>query len=307
MRSPRLESIDLNLLLALHWLLEEQNVTAAAAKVSLSQPAMSRALSRLRDILDDRLFVQTGRRMLATPYAESLRPALADAIERLRTALRPRDEFEPRSATGSFRIACNDYLALVLARAWQRTIRASAPGLDIELSTLEPGTFQRLMSGAVDLVVMPDVGIANLPKTLDVEQFVRRPLLDEDFACVGRHGHPAANKRLTVKQFAALDHVLVSPSGQGLGVVDRLLKERGTERRIAYRVQNFLAAQQILNFTDCVAALPRRLVEAASPKLANIRAPFDIPGFKVISAWHPLRTNDALHRWTRERLSEALR
>ncbi|MBI1210611.1 MAG: LysR family transcriptional regulator [Alphaproteobacteria bacterium] len=306
MRALRLESIDLNLLLALHWLLEEQNVTAAATKLSLSQPAMSRALSRLRDLLDDALFVQTGRRMLPTPYAESLRPALADAIERLRTTLRPRDDFTPVRATGSFRIACNDYLALVLARAWQRSVRSIAPGLDLEISTLDPGTFQRLMSGAVDLVVMPDVGIANLPRTLDVEQFVRRPLLEEDFACVARRGHPAAGKRLTAKQFAALDHILVSPSGQGLGVVDRLLKEHGAERRIVYRVQNFLAAQQILNFTDCVAVLPRRLVDASNPKPAKIKAPFDIPGFKVISAWHPLRTNDALHRWAREQLAKAL-
>src|SRR6185436_8834843 len=102
MRSIRLESIDLNLLLALHWLLEEQNVTAAAAKLALSQPAMSRALARLRVTLDDALFVQSGRKMLPTPYAERLRPQLSEAIERLRAALRPRAEFDPAAATGAF-------------------------------------------------------------------------------------------------------------------------------------------------------------------------------------------------------------
>jgi len=306
MRALRLESIDLNLLLALHWLLEEQNVTAAAARLALSQPAMSRVLARLRDVLGDALVVQSGRRMLPTPYAESLRPQLAEAIERLRAALRPREEFDPATASGAFRIACNDYLALVLARTWQHAIRKSAPGLDLELATLEPGTFQHLVSGAVDLVVMPHVGIANLPKSLDVEQFVRKPLFTEEFVCVARPGHPAAAKRLTVKQFASLDHALVSPSGQGPGVVDRLLKEHSVERRIAYRVQSFLAALQLLSFTDCVAALPRRLVEASGQKWSAIKAPFDIPGFSVIAAWHPLRTPDALHRWTRERLAEAL-
>ena len=306
MRTLRLESVDLNLLLALHWLLEEQNVTAAAARLAVSQPAMSRVLARLRTVLDDALFVQSGRRMLPTPYAEALRPQLAEAIERLRAALRPREDFEPATATGAFRIACNDYLALVLARIWQRAVRKAAPGLDLELATLEPGTFQRLVSGAIDLVVMPQVGLANLPKSLDVEQFVRKPLFEEDFVCVARAGHPVANKRLTVKQFAALDHALVSPSGQGPGVVDRLLKEHGAERRIVYRVQSFLAALQLLSFTDCVAALPRRLVEASGQKWSTVKAPFDIPGFSVLAAWHPLRTGDALHRWTRERLTQAL-
>jgi len=306
MRALRLESIDLNLLLALYWLLEEQNVTAAAARISLSQPAMSRVLARLRAVFDDALFVQSGRRMLPTPYAQSLRPQLTEAIERLRAALRPREEFDPAKATGAFRIACNDYLALVLARIWQRTAHKAAPGLDVELTSLEPGTFQRLVSGAVDLVVMPNVAIPNLPKSLPVDEFVRKPLFAEQFVCVARNGHPAANKRLTVKQFAALDHILVSPSGQGPGVVDKLLKEHGATRRIAYRVQSFLAAQQILSFTDCVAVLPRRLVEASSQKLSAIKAPFDIPGFTVVAAWHPLRTSDALHRWARELIAGAL-
>src|SRR5689334_17476137 len=127
MRTIRLESIDLNQLLALHWLLAEQNVTAAAARVALSQPAMSRVLARLRETFDDALFVQSGRKMLPTPYAESLRPELAEAIERLRAALRPREDFDPAKATGAFRIACNDYLALVLARTWTRAVRKAAP------------------------------------------------------------------------------------------------------------------------------------------------------------------------------------
>ena len=307
MRQLRLESVDLNLLLALHWLLEEQSVTGAAAKLALSQPAMSRALARLRVLLGDALFVQSGRRMLPTPYAEGLRPQLAEAVERLRAALRPREDFDPLHAAGAFRIASNDYLALVLARACQQSVRKEAPGLDVEITTLEPGTFQRLVSGAIDLVVLPDVGIANLPKSLDVEQFVRRPLFEEQFVCMARQGHPAATKRLTIKQFAALDHVLVSPSGQGPGVIDKLLKEHNAHRRIAYRVQSFLAAQQILTFTDCVAVLPRRLIEASSQKWSKLKPPFNIPGFTVLSAWHPLRTGDALHRWTRERLAEAMR
>jgi len=307
MKALRLESLDLNLLLALHWLLEEQNVTAAAAKLTLSQPAMSRVLGRLRATFDDQLLVQSGRRMMPTPFAEILRPALASAIERLRSVLRPRDAFDPAQATDAFRIACTDYVGLVLSRVWQKAVRDSAPGLDLELTILEPGAFQRTVSGALDLIVMPDIGVGNLPKTLDVEQFVTRPLFDEEFVCIARRDHPAARRRLGVKEFAALEHVLASPSGQGLGVVDKLLKERNAQRRIAYRVQSFLVALQIPAFTDCVAVLPRRLVEASGQKWAMIAPPFKIPGFTVLSAWHPLRTNDASHRWIRERLTAAMR
>src|SRR5262249_29148518 len=163
----------------------------------------------------------------------------------------------------------------------------------------------RLVSGALDLVVIPDVGVPNLPKSLDMEQFVSRPLFDEDFVCIARPGHPAARKRLTPKEFAGLEHVLASPSGQVRGVVDPRLKERGLERRIAYRVQSFLVALQIPAFTDSVAVLPKRLVDASGQKWATLAPPFKIPGFTVMSAWHPLRTNDALHRWTRERLAQA--
>ncbi len=307
MKAQRHEALDLNLLLALHWLLEEQNVTAAATRMSLSQPAMSRILNRLRAAFGDQLVVQSRRKMIPTPFAERLRPALAGGVERLRAALRPADEFDPASTTGAFRIACTDYVGLVLSRAWENTVRPQAPGLDLEIATLEPGTFQRLVGGQLDLVVMPDIGVANLPKTLDVDQFVSRPLFEEDFVCIVRPGHPQAGKRLTPKQFAALDHVLASPSGQGLGVVDRLLKEHGLTRRIAYRVQSFLVAQQIPAFTDCVSVLPRRLVEASGRKWATLTPPFKIPSFTIMAAWHPLRTTDAMHRWTRERLAEALR
>jgi DNA-binding transcriptional LysR family regulator len=307
MRTLRLESLDLNLLLALHWLLEEQSVTAAASKVGLSQPAMSRALARLRQEFDDALFVQVGRRMVPTAFAAALQPTLARAIEQLRASVLPKAQFDPGSARGAFRVACTDYVGLVLSRAWSTSVHKHAPGLDLEIVTLEPGSLQRLVGGALDLVVMPDIGVGNLPKWLDIDQFVRRALFDEAFVCVARRGHPAAGKRLTVKQFAALDHVLASPSGQGLGVVDKLLKERGLERRIAYRIQSFIGALQVVAFTDCVAALPRRLVEASGQKWATIELPFEIPGFTLFAAWHPARTNDEAHRWTREQLSEALR
>ncbi len=307
MRSLRLESIDVNLLLALHWLLEEQNVTAAATKVGLSQPAMSRALARLRAEFDDALFVQTGRRMVPTAFADSLRPTLAAAIEQLRAALRPKAEFDPASATGAFRIACTDYVGLVLARVWTASVRKQAPGLDLEIVTLEPGSLQRLVGGALDLVVMPDIGIGNLPKWLDIDQFVHRPLFEEEFVGVARLGHPADGKRLSIKQFAGFEHVLASPSGQGLGVVDKLLKQHGLDRRIAYRVQSFLGALQIVAFTECVAALPHRLVAASGQRWATIALPFKIPSFTIFCAWHPARTNDAAHRWICDRLTEGAR
>jgi DNA-binding transcriptional LysR family regulator len=305
--TPRLEELDLNLLLALHWLLEEGGVRRAAARLGLSQPATSHALARLRALLGDPLLVTVGRAMVPTPRAQALRPAIADAIARLRAAIGAAMPFEPERATTTIRIACSDYIGTVVAAAWIARVSARAPGLDLTLRPLEPSAIVALASGDLDLALLAETALPNIPRGTDASVLVQRRVFSEEYECVVRRGHPLAGRRVDAKRFARLGHVLVSPAGSGPGVVDALLAARAApDRRIAFRVPSFLMALPIVAATDCVATLPSRIVERAGGALVGIVPPFAIPGFGVLMAWHPSRGADPAHRWAREELTAAL-
>ena len=302
MAQKQLEGLDLNLLLALHWLLTERNVTAAAGKIGLSQPAASRALARLREIFDDPLLVKSGSEMAATPVAEKLQPAVALAIERCRDVLRVAETFDPSTQTGRFRIACADYVGAMVAAAWAAAVTKAAPGLDLDLVTLSLEAGRELASGKIDLVIVPDAALMNLPPSFDVEQFVRRPVKRQTYLSAVRKGHPLAKEKMTLKRFVAYDHILVTPSNARIGVVDRALAERGLERRIAYRTSSFLLSLPIVTRTDCIITAPDGLIALADKKLATFPPPIPLNDYGIHGAWHPNWTHDERHKWVRDRL-----
>jgi len=306
MTQKQLEALDLNLLLALHWLLAERNVTAAANKIGLSQPAASRALGRLRDIFDDPLLVKSGNEMVATPIAEKLQPAVAHAIERCRDVLRIAEKFDPATQTGRFRIACADYVGAMVASAWARVISNAAPNLDLDLVSLSIEAGRELASGKIDLVVVPDLALMNLPPNFDVDQFVQRPVLRQTYFTAVRKGHPIAKERMTLKRYVSYSHVLVTPNNASIGVVDRALAERGVQRRIAYRTSSFLLALPILERTDCIITAPDGLLSLAKDKLATSEPPIPVSGYGMHGAWHPNWIHDERHKWVRNRLFEAM-
>ncbi len=298
----RLESLDLNLLLVLHWLLTEQNVTAAADKIGLSQPATSRALARLREVFDDPLLVKTGGEMSPTPMAERLQPAVARAIERCRDVLRVSSRFEPSSQAGQFRIACVDFTGAMAAMAWAKVIAPEAPGLELDIVNPTIAASRDLVSGKIDLVILPDIAVLELPPSVDIDQFVRRPILQQEFQCAFRKNHPMAGENITLKRYAAMDHVLVAPQGGKTGFVDRSLAEQGLTRRIAYRTSTFLLALPILMKTDCVLTAPIGMLQLYAENLVIFPPPFKVAGNTLFGAWHPNWTHDERHRWVREKL-----
>lgn len=301
-----LESLDLNQLLALHWLIEERSVSRAAARLSVSQPAMSRTLASLRRSFGDPLLVQVGRAMIPTPRALSMREALARAMEALRQAVRAPEAFDPRTTTASFRVAANDYPASACVDIWLKVFAREAPGATLDIAPLTPALPAALASGGADLVVVPDLALRNLSAFADVTQYVQKRIAQDRFVCVMRSEHPAARKRMTVEAFAALDHVLVAPTGSGDGVVDERLEKHRVRRRIAYRVPSFLMALPVIAASDCVATLPELLVKHAAGPWAVRPPPVDLPPLTLIAAWHPSRTTDVIHKWMREKLIAAI-
>ena len=293
---PSLESIDLDRVLALHWLLEEAHVSRAARRMSTSQPAMSRTLGALRDLFGDPLLVRSGRGMVRTPFAESLRPRLSVAIADLRGVLRDPEPFSPQTATGALRVAITDYAATLVVAAWNACVRPEAPLLDLELVPFGPTTAEDAIRGELDLAIAG----ADVPGIDD--RYVVKPFLTETFVSVVRCGHPLSRRRVSLSRFAALDHVLVMTGSGQVSSVDRQLESHGLARRIALRVPSFWTALHAVRNSDAVTTLPKRFVDLAGSNVTELRLAEQIPGFSLDLVWHPRNTTSPRHRFVREAL-----
>ncbi len=307
----RLRGLDLNLLVALSALLEVGSVTAAAAQVGVTQSAMSHTLRRLRGLFDDALLVRAGAGMAPTPRAAALREPLRAALSGLARALDAGQDFEPATTERVFRMASPDVfdalvLPTLLARFAARAPRAGlvvAPGLD-DLRA-------RLATGALDVAVVPRLLTAaeaadDFGPTLADALRTRRLLVDH-FRVFVRVGHPLAGP-LDAGTFAALDHLLVSPTGRGEGVVDVALAARGLRRRVVLRVPDFGTALAVVADTDLVLTAPGALQHRAARRgLRTLDVDLDLPRHAVGLVWHPRFDADAGHRWFRAQLVEAAR
>ena len=293
---PNLESIDLDRVLALHWLLEEAHVSRAARRMSTSQPAMSRTLSALRDLFGDPLLVRSGRGMVRTPFAESLRPRLSVAITDLRAVLRDPEPFSPKTATGAVRVAVTDYAATLAITAWNTCVRPVAPQLDLDLVPFGPTTAEDAIRGELDLAIA-GAGVPGID-----DRYVVKPFLTETFVSVVRSGHPLSRRKVSLSRFASLDHVLVVTGSGQVSSVDRKLQSHGLARRIALQVPSFWTALHAVRDSDAVTTLPKRFVDIAGIGGNTFDSNDKIPGFSLDLVWHPRNTTSPRHRFVREAL-----
>ncbi len=298
MRTMNRVHVDLNLLLAFEALLEERSVTRAAARLGLTQSALSHALGRLREHLGDPLFVRGPTGMVPTPRADALAGPVQEALTTIRGALDARP-FDPATARGVVRVETTDYTAFVLVPALTARLRAEAPGLDLHVSTTPSDGLTELASGTVDVVITrPLVG--------DVRGgLYQQVLLEDHFECVLRAGHPAAD-RLDLDAFLAWPHVLVAPRGQTGGVVDTALAARGLTRRVAVLLPHFLVAPHIVAASDAIVTLASRVARRVAAPLGLVLRPppLELPGFAMAMVWHERTHRDPAARWVRARVAE---
>ena len=296
-----LADLDLGLLLALDALLRDANVTHAAARLGISQPALSARVARLRELYTDPLFVPAsgGRGVVPTPFAASLQSALGEALAQLRRLVDPGETFDPARSRRTFTIAAYENPAVILAPALVARVIAAAPGMRLAVVTAGPDIAARLESGDADLL---------LAGARDYEELVRRKLLDSDFATAQRRSHPRGTGPIDLDTFCALDHVLISADGGGFaGVVDRALAALGRTRRVAVSVQSYAVAPLIVADSDCVCTLPRRILERFAADLDVFAPPLALPSPEVFAFWHPRSQADQGHVWLREQLYAAAR
>jgi DNA-binding transcriptional LysR family regulator len=301
--------MNLNLLLALHWLLVERSVTRAAVRLGVTQSAMSRSLGQLREWFDDRLLVPADRKMLLTARAAGLLGPLTRSLDGLRGLLRPPQAFDPATATGTVRVAATEHALGAVVHEFVGRLRRRAPLLDVQIEPAGRDVFSQVAAGRLDLLVVPKVG--RLPEALRSADLLR-----ERFLSVVRQDHAVAQRKLTLRRFCELEHVVVYPlGGDADSLVSRVLTQRGLERRVAVRVPYFESALRIVAETDYIATIPAALgnppvcsgnESRRRAGLVYLKPPLAIPGFVLQAVWHRRHDDDPLQRWLRDMLESIL-
>lgn len=292
--------LDLNLLVTLEALLVEQNVTKAAARLHLSQPAVSAQLSRLRDVFDDPLLIPAQRGMTPTVKALELLGPLRQALEQVRATVATHLDFEPATSSLTVSIACTDYVQAALINRLVVAMRREAPGVRLALRVLDvPQLEAQMTRGDVDLAVM---NMQGAPLGLRA-----RHLFDESYVLIGRRGHPGLRKRLSAEAFARLDHVVVSLRGGGFSTsVDETLAALGLRRNVVLSAASFLPVPELVAQSDCVALVPRRLVEGRDRRMLRVEPPFPVEGFAIGMFWHERTHGHAGFGWVRELIARVV-
>jgi DNA-binding transcriptional LysR family regulator len=292
-----LSNLDMNLLVALDALLATESVKLASERLALSPSATSHALNRLRELLDDPLLVRAGQRLVATPRAVALKPQVAAAVRAAEAVFRPADEgVDPAALDRRFDLHCTDHAELTLVCPLSARLSSLAPSVQLQTSPVAADSIDRARRGDVDL----GIGVYNAPP----DDFLVQDLCRTEFVCVVRDGHPVLKSGLTLDAYAELHHVLVSPRGGRLGVVDRELAARGRSRRIARWCASFLLAHHLVVDTDYVLTVSASVAEEIAPGLGLVRVPPPLPlaGFTMQAIWHRRHQHDAEHQWLVEQL-----
>lgn len=290
--------LDLNLLVTLETLLVEQNVTRAAERLHLSQPAVSAQLSRLRELFDDPLLIPVQRGMMPTAKALELLDPLRQALDQVRASLAEHRHFDPMKARLTVAIACTDYLQVTMAQPLVLALRKRAPGVRIALHHLDPVQLDAQMtSGEVDLALMsPECGPGSLRS---------RHLFDEHYVLIGRHQHPSLRQGLTVEQFSQLEQIIVSLNGGHFTTpVDDGLAALGYQRNVVLSAASFLFVPEIVARSDFVALVPERLARERRDTLNVVECPFPVPDFAVNMLWHERNHGHSGQRWIRDVIIE---
>lgn len=303
MRSIKLEAFDLNLLLVFDALASERSVTQAAAKIGLSQPALSNALARLRELLGDPLFERVAGRMQPTLRARQLLAPLNEAIAKVREALETQTAFRPEVSEREFVIATNDYLESRFLSALVRRLRKEAPLAAVRTVRTDylflPPT-EELRAGELDLAIG---FFGNTPQAR--ADLLSQHLADDRLVCILRDGHPRAKSRFSLSAFAAVPHVrILYPRREQFGSIDPILRSHGLTRRIAATVPHYSAIPPIVAQSDLLGVVPEVLARKVSARL-RLRIydpPVALPNINAVMMWHERRQFDRAHCWFRERV-----
>ncbi|PAR50596.1 LysR family transcriptional regulator [Vibrio metoecus] len=303
MQIEKLARIDLNLLVCLKVLIEELSVTRAAARLCLSQSAVSKSLAKLREQFDDPLFVRTSYGLNATPKAMLLKPKLDVLVNQLELLTQPA-HFSPQSSEYRFQIAAVESAYPLIMPYFLPTIFRHGPHLSISTHSWNEQTFRKLQVGELDFgltgkdIDINDAKLTMLPPTDICEQ----ELFRDRQHCVLRRDHPLLTQEWNLTTYLNQRHVQVRCDGNDRWLLDYRLADIGFERDIAITVPDFNSAASLCTYTDFVFTAPSHFTQLVAKQLGLVELPlpFELPPMAYTLFWHRDRTNDPAIRWLRE-------
>ena len=300
MRPVHLRSVDLNLLPVLDALLLHRNATRAGKDIGLTQPAMSRALGRLRFLLDDPLLVRSVAGYTLTPRAEALREPLRALLAEVHDLL-VEPAFDPAKEERTFTLAMADSQACLLLPSLIARLAREAPQVRIRSVTVDRNSTDKLLRGEIDLAIALDT--TPLPPGMMTE-----PLGEDELALVRRVGHPTNRRRWSLADYAAWPSVAIALVGDGASDLDAELARHGIQRTIAAVVPSFAAALAIVAGSDCITTVSKKFAERfAHPGFLDVsEPPLETTRLGLVSVWSEIRQKDRLLEWLRSLMRELL-
>ena len=304
-------TLDLNLLRVFDEVMAERSLTRAAHNLSLTQPAVSNALRRLRETLGDELVTRVGQAMAPTPTALALWPTVREALRQLQATLAP-DAFEPLTANTTFVLAMADATAAELMPGLIDILEREAPGVAmrvVPLTTRDPRGLLAEASADLALGYFPSL-LADLvlrAQSGDSVAFAHQRLYDGQYVCVMRAEHPLAKGPLTLERFCAARHLLVSFSGRPFGFIDEALAGLGRKRQVVLTVNQFFTAGRVVANSNLLTVLPKHFVGVTgiADQLVLRPLPFEVAPVHVDSVWHRRTESLASHIWLRQTVLRA--
>jgi DNA-binding transcriptional LysR family regulator len=301
-----LSQVDLNLFVVLEAIYREGNITRAGQQLNLTQPAISHALKRLRDLLQDPLFVRQGAHMVPTPFTRNMIDQVRQALQILETNLSQSRNFVPEDTRRNFNLSLWEYGEALILPSLLRRLKDASPGMSITTVRIRRRDLEtELASGSVDLAI-------EIPMTVS-DRILHKWLLNEAFVVVARHDHPAIKDKLDLETYLAQRHIQVSSRRQGPSLIDIELSRRGLRRQIFLRNQHNQTACLVVSNTDMLLTLPERHAElfntgSANTGLAYRVYPFPLPAPRLEAHlyWHESVENDPANRWLREEIENVL-
>jgi DNA-binding transcriptional LysR family regulator len=286
----RLPAVDLNLFLVFDTIYTERNLTRAAKVLFVTQPAVSNALKRLRQVFNDPLFVRTKHGVTPTPVADNISGSVKDALHLLNLSLTENELFVPASSQKAFKFSVHDYDEAILIPRLMEQLAELAPGVSIECYAVARGDLEsELSAGSLDFAL--DVPLFSAPS------LCRQQLGMERYVCGVRPGHPQVRSSLTLEQYLELEHIHVSGRRGGIGHVDRALEMLGLQRTIKLRMKNYMAGPQVVASTDLALSLPGNLATLYGMK--TFEMPFKVETLNQYLYWHRSADLDQASIWMR--------
>ena len=294
--------LDLNLLLLFHELYLQQNLSAAAKSLAMSQPMASIGLRRLREFFVDQLFCSTGRGMRPTPFAMSIAQPVASVISKIKLEIITKVDFLPLESDRVFTISTSDIGTLVFAPPLLSRLGRDAPNTDLRcLSLPHRQLIDAMEQGTVDIAVgyFPDL-VGDDIKSIK--------LFEHGFACIARRDHPVIGASISLEQFLAAEHMVVTQEGRSQEIFEHQLKALNLHRRVALEVSQFMSVPYLISSTNMIATVPLMLgLWYQDKKIKLLAPPIEVPKIEINLYWHKNTCSDDSVIWLRDRVCEELK